>query len=170
MKNKRIFLLLTIVIISIVVNSCKKDSQGAIQSLFLGGTWQLASVLAFNYTGNTQTSIDTLDNDTTCHSTQFFTFPTNNTCTYTNFDCITQTPPVASWSLSANQLFLMANVVCKDTTAAGSSMPFSNAAVINLGQFSMVLQTGDIAPNYSLTKKRRIVQYGFIRQKLAGSD
>jgi hypothetical protein len=171
MKNKRLFLLLTVLIIAIVVNSCKKNSQSPIQQLFTGGTWQLASVLAFNYIGNTQTSTDTLNTDTACHATQFFTFYTNNTCTYTNFDCITQTPASAAWSLSANQLVLSANVVCKDTTAAGKSMPFSNAAILNLGQFSMILQTGDIQPNYSLTKKRRIVQYGFIRQKLAnGTD
>jgi hypothetical protein len=170
MKNRRLLLLLTGLTIALVINSCKKSGQTPIAALFTGGTWQLASVMAFNYTGNSLISTDTLNTDTTCHSTQFFTFNTDNTCTYTNFDCLTQTPPAAKWTLSQNQLFLTANVVCKDTTAAGSSMPFANAAIINLGQFSMILQTGDIQPNYSLTKKRRIVEYGFIRQKLAGAD
>lgn len=144
-----------------VVNSCKKSSQTTIQTLFTGGTWQLASVLVFNFTGNMQTSIDTLN--TTCTQTQFFTFNTNNTCTYTNFDCIPQTPPGATWDLTQNQLVLNAQVVCKDSTAAGSSMPFANAQIINLGQYSLVLLTGDIQPNYSLTAKRRQVQYGFVR-------
>jgi hypothetical protein len=162
MKNKYLFMLISGLVIALMINSCKKTTQSPIAALFTGGRWQLASVLVFNYTGNTQTSTDTLN--TSCTLNQFFTFNTNYTCTYTNFDCISQTPAAANWSLSANQLFLYANVVCKDTTAAGSSMPFANAQIINLGQFSLVLQTGDIQPNYSLTKPRRIVQYGFIRQ------
>ena len=171
MKNKRFFLFLTgLVLVSLVVNSCKKDTQSPIKQLFTGGTWQLASVYAVNYIGNQAVSMDTLNTDTACHATQFFTFNTNNTCTYTNFDCITQSPAAASWTLTPNQLFLETNIVCKDTTKVGSSMPFANAEIINLGQFSLVLLTGDIQPNYSLTKPRRTVQYGFIRQKLAGSD
>ena len=148
--------------IALVINSCKKNTQSPIAALFTGGRWQLASVMASNYIGNTLTSTDTLNNR--CTLSQYFTFNTNNTCTYTNFDCISQTPASANWTLSANQLFLYADVVCKDTTALGSSKPFINAQIINLGQFSLVLQTGDIQPNYSLTKPRRIVQYGFIRQ------
>jgi hypothetical protein len=163
-QNKSSFLLLAIILIALVVNSCKKDNTGSIKTLFTGGKWQLASVLAFNYIGNTETSIDTLNDS--CKLTQFFTFNTDNTCTYVNFDCITQTSTSATYSLTPNQLFLNTNIVCKDTTAAGSSMPFANAGIINLGQYSLVLQTGDIAPNYSLTAKRRIIQYGFIRQPL----
>jgi hypothetical protein len=168
MKKRHLLLLLSGMLVALVINSCKKDNQTAIKSLFTGGTWQLASVTATNYTGNTETSTETLNDS--CSTTQFFTFNADNTCTYTNFDCITQAPPSASWTVTPNQLFLNANVVCKDTTAAGSSIPFANAQIINLGQFSLILQTGDIAPNYSLTKKRRIVQYGFIRQKLTGTD
>ena len=146
-------------------NSCKKTSQSPIQQLFTGGYWELASVYAYNYIGDSEISIDTLDNDTTCHSTQVFTFNTNNTCTYTNFDCLTQTPSPATWTLTPNQLFLQADVTCKDTVAGGTgtSKPFSYCQIVNLGQFSLVLQTGDIQPNFSLTQPRRIVQYGFIR-------
>jgi hypothetical protein len=177
MKSKQPYFFLTcLIIVALIVNSCKKQTQNPIQALFTGGTWQLASVLKLNFTGNTLDSTDTLNTDTACHSTQFFTFYTNNTCTYTNFDCLTQTPPAASWTLSANQLFLQSNVVCKDTSIVngavviGSSQPFLNSAIITLGQFSMVLQTGDIQPNYSLTKKRTVYQFGFIRQKLAASN
>ncbi len=168
-KNARYLLLLSsFLIMGLVVNSCKKDSQSPLQSLFTGGRWQLASVLATNYIGNQEVSIDTLN--TTCDSTQYFTFNANNTCTYTNFDCLPQKTASATWSLSPNQLVLDAQVVCKDTTLAGSSKPFSNAEIENLGQFSLVLMTGDIAPNYSLTQKRRIVTWGFIRETLNGSD
>ena len=161
-NNKSSFLLLAIILTALVINSCKKDNTGSIKTLFTGGKWQLASVMAFNYVGNTQISTDTLNN--TCQLTQFFTFNTDNTCSYTNFDCITQTSSVAPYTLTPNQLFLNTSIVCKDTTLAGSSAPFVNAAIINLGRYSLILQTGDITPNFSLTKKRRIIQYGFIRQ------
>jgi len=165
MKNKNLLLLLSGLIIALVINSCKKDDTGSIKTLFTGGKWQLASVLVFHYVGNSQISTDTLNDS--CKLTQFFTFNTDNTCVYSNFDCITQTSTTAPYSLTANQLFLTAPIVCKDTTAVGSSTPFSYAAIINLGNYSMVLQTGDISPNYSLTQVRRIVQYGFVRQTTA---
>lgn len=167
MKNNRLLLLLTGLIVALVINSCKKSGQNPIEALFTGGTWQLASVQIFNYTGNAQTSVQTLTDS--CKTTQFFTFNKDNTCIYTNFDCITQTSTSAKWSLAPNQLFLMAEIVCKDTSATGTSQPFINAQIINLGQYSLVLNTGDIQPNYSLTKKRRIIQYGFIREKIAGA-
>jgi len=163
MKNKRLWLILTGLSIALVINSCKKNNVSAIQTLFTGGTWQLASVNVFNYTGNTLVSSQNLSDS--CKMTQFFTFSTDNTCVYTNFDCITQTSASATWSLTPNQLFLIANVVCKDNSAAGTSKPFLYAQIINLGNYSLVLQTGDIQPNYSLTKPRKIIEYGFIRQK-----
>ena len=163
MKTKYALLLLSGLFICMVVNSCKKDNQTAIKTLFTGGQWQLASVITTYWTGNQADSTVALD--TACTMIQLFTFNADNTCTYTNFDCITQTPPAAQWALSQNQLFLTANVVCKDTTAAHSSMPFANAGIVNLGQFSLVLNTGDIQPNYSLTKKRKTTQYGFVRIK-----
>jgi hypothetical protein len=158
------------VAISLVVNSCKKETQSPIEQLFTGGTWQLASVVATYYTGNTQDSTKTLNSDTVCSLQQYFTFFTNNTCTYTNFDCLTQTPAAASWSLASNDLYLQAAVVCKDTTEKGSSIPFADAQIVSLGHFSLVLNIGDIQPNYSLTQKRVIIQYGFIRQKVNGVD
>jgi hypothetical protein len=156
MKIKYILLLFTGLMIAMVINSCKKQNQVTIQTLFTGGSWQLASVLATHYVGNTMVSVDTLN--TKCNLTQLFTFNSNNTCTYTNFDCIQQSTASAQWSLSTDEVTLFANVVCKDTTAVGSSTPFANA-------HSLVLLTGDIATNYSLTAKRRIVQYGFVRVK-----
>jgi hypothetical protein len=167
MKNKlNLLLLISGLLIAMVINSCKKDNSGSIKNLFTGGKWQLASITATNYIGNQEISTETLDS--ACMQTQFFTFNTDGTCSYTNFDCIAQTSTTAPYTLAQNQLFLNTNIVCKDTTTAGSSMPFANAAIVNLGQFSMVLQTGDIAPNYSLTQKRRILQYGFVRQTTPG--
>src|SRR3978361_680658 len=129
MKNKRFFLLLTGLAIALIINSCKKTSQNPIESLFTVGTWQLASVQVFNYTGNTLILTQTLTDS--CKSTQFFTFSKDNTCVYTNFHCINQTSASAKWSLTPNQLFLIADVVCKDTSATGTSMPFIYAHIIN---------------------------------------
>jgi len=169
MKKTRWLLLLTVLIVALVINSCKKSGASPISALFTGGYWELASVQVTYYTGNSADSTITLDS--ACTLKQSFTFNANNTCTYTNFDCIQQTTAAAQWSLSSNQVFLMADVVCKDTSAAGSSMPFAYASIQTLGQFSLVLLTGDIQPNYSLTAKRKTIQYGFIRQKNAdGTD
>ena len=162
MKKKHLLLLLSGLVATMVVNSCKKDNQNGIQTLFTGGSWQLASVMVFNFIGNSQTSVDTLN--TNCGSTQLFTFNSNGTCTYQNFDCLTQPTATGPWLLSTNQLYLQSSMVCKDTTTAGSSMPFSNAQIQTLGNYSLVLLTGDIQPNYSLTKPRRQVQYGFVRR------
>jgi len=164
MKYKRLLLFSLGLLTSMVINSCKKENQSAIQVLFTGGSWELASILVFNYTGNTLVSTDTLN--TSCNVSQYFTFNNSGTCSYTNFDCLAQPKANGTWSLTTNQLYLQSNIVCKDTTAAGSSQPFSNAAVFNLGEFSLVLNTGDIQPNYSLTKPRKVVQYGFIREPL----
>ncbi len=164
--KKKYLLLLLIIITGLIINSCKKTGQSPIAALFTGGTWQLASIQITKYVGNTQVS-DTTLNDT---CSQYFTFNKDNTCTYTNFNCITQPTAQGTWTLTPNQLFLNADMVCKDTSATGSSKPFLNAQIFNLGQYSMVLNTGDIAPNYSLTQPRTIVQYGFIRQKVNGSD
>ncbi|HWZ01990.1 MAG TPA: hypothetical protein VNX40_00195 [Mucilaginibacter sp.] len=163
MKSKRALLIITGLLAALIINSCKKTTISPIQQLFSGGTWELASLQTTYYTGNTADS--TVTDSSTCLTNQFFTFNTNYTCTYTNFDCITQTSAAATWSLTGNQLYLQAAVVCKDTTSAGSSTPFSYSQIENLGIYSMVLNTGDIQPNYSLTAKRKIMQWGFIRQK-----
>jgi hypothetical protein len=163
MKKKFLLLcLLGIVMIGLLVNSCKKTSQDYIQTLFTGNQWQLASVQVIHYVGATQLTTDTLN--TKCNLTQVFKFNTDKTCTYTNFDCITQSVS-GHWSLSSNELFLYADMTCQDTTAAKSSKPFQTAKIVNLGQYSLVLQTGDLETYYTTTQVRTITQYGFIRQK-----
>lgn len=163
MKSKRAFFIIGVLITALVINSCKKTGISPIQQLFTGGTWQLASFQTIYYTGNQMDSTKT--DSSACLTSQFFTFNTNNTCTYTNFDCITQTSATAPWSLTDNQLFLQTGIVCKDTSKSGTSKPFAYAQIMNLGIYSLVLNTGAIQPNYSLTAKRKVFVYGFIRQK-----
>jgi hypothetical protein len=157
--KKRYPFLAALIILGLIVNSCKKTGQTPIATLFTGGTWKLASIEVKEFVGN-QGVKDTTMNDT---CSQYFTFNLDKTCTYTNFNCMTQTVK-GNWSLTQNQLFLNADVTLKDTSKSGSSQPFINTQIQTLGQYSMVLNTGDIAPNYSLTQHRRIVVYGFVRQ------
>jgi hypothetical protein len=170
MKNKKILFSLTVAILAIaglVINSCKKDNQNSVETLLTRGKWQLASVMVYNFVGSSQVgTTDTLN--TNCDSTQIFTFNTNNTCGYTNFECIPQ-KSTGSWTLSSDQLTLISNMTCIDTLIGGKvdplpSKPFQNTKIINLGQYSLVLETGDINTFYTSTTKRRIVQYGFVHQ------
>jgi hypothetical protein len=169
MKNKKVFffIIAALAITSLIINSCKKDNGGSAQALITRAPWQLASVLVYNYVGSSQVgTTDTLN--TTCDSTQLFTFSTNNTCTYTNFECIAQKTS-GSWTISGDQLTLMSNMMCADTLVGGipdpkKIQPFINTKIMTLGLYSMVLQTGDINAFFTSTTRRRIVQYGFVHQ------
>lgn len=131
-------------------------------TLLADGQWQLASVQVFNYTGAIENSVDTLN--TACPNTQTFTFNTNGTCTYTNFDCIQQSA-IGHWSLSQDKLYLMSDVKLQDTVASDNSLPFHNARIINLGQYSLILQTGYLNTYYPPNQTRVIYEFGFVRVK-----
>lgn len=164
MKNKIPFLfVLSLVLINVLSNSCKKDKQTSLQTLFTNGKWQLSTVIVTTTTVDTSI-VDTLN--TTCDTTQLFTFNADNTCTYTNFQCKDQPMATGRWSLSEDQLYLNSDIVCQDTISSGtgSSKPFASAQIFNLGQYSLVLQTGDLQSNPTI-KKRTVIRYGFIRQK-----
>jgi hypothetical protein len=170
MKNKiPLAFVLGLVMINLLSNSCKKDANSNIPHLLTSGTWQLATIQVTTYLGDATTSTFTLNDS--CKQTQFFTFHTDNTCTYTNFSCLTQTTS-GTWSLTQNRLFLISDMAVKDTVPGSKgpvrdtiTTPFKNTQIATLGVYSLVLQTGDIQPNYSPTSKRRIVRYGFIKQK-----
>jgi hypothetical protein len=165
MKNKILFFFIAMLLLTgIAVNSCKKDNNSSIQTLFTTGRWQLASVLVYHYLGSSQTSVDTFN--TTCDTTQYFTFPNNNTCTYTNYHCVHQDIATGTWSLTHDQLFLLVNITCTDTLPGGSATthvhPFGYTKILALGPYSMILQTGDIGAYYTSTTKRTVYQYGFV--------
>jgi hypothetical protein len=155
-----------LVLMSMVTNSCKKESQTQlVESLLTRGPWQLASVIRHNYVGDTEEKPDTLN--TACTSSQLFTFTADHNCTYTNFSCITQSKQ-GGWSLTSDDLFLNSSMSCTDTaTVKGvldtiTRMPFVNAKIQNLGNYSLIIQTGDISAYYTSTTKRIIIQYGFV--------
>lgn len=166
MKYKLPFVLFFgLLAVNLLVNSCKKEQRNTLENLLTtGGAWQLASVKYTQFAGDTVKFDTTLNTD--CDTTQIFTFNADNSCTYTNFNCKIQPTARGGWTLSPNRLFLNSNIVCQDTTAVGSSKPFLNAQIVNLGLYSMVLLTGDIQ-NYNNNTKRKVIRYGFVRQKAA---
>lgn len=165
MKGNKLICILTGLLIASLYYSCKKDELSTIDRLLTSGTWELASMQVYNYIGDTQESIDTLNRD--CDVKQYFKFNDDNTCTYTNYYCIEQ-QPTGNWSLSEDKLYMVSDIQLQDTTATGepgTSRPFSNTKILNLGQYSMVIQTGDLQSNYPANQRRRIVQYGFVKQR-----
>lgn len=168
MKRTPLLFCLFLISVALIVNSCKKDNLSHIPDL-LAGNWQVASIEVFNYVGDSQISDVKLD--TTCTITQYFIFRSDNSCSYVNFQCNPDST-TGRWSLTANKLFIVSDMVSKDTTKAsgGTSKPFENTKIVNLGNYSLVLETGDIEPNYSATKKRRVMRYGFVRQKVTATQ
>ena len=162
MKNKTLPLfLLGFVLITLLVNSCKKDKQATIESVLTSSGWQLASVTQTTYLGEAILTTENLN--TSCSLTQIFSFKADNTCTYTNFECLLQNAS-GSWALSPDKLTLYVDMVSQDSTAAGSSKPFATTRIINLGLYSMVVETGPVS-NFSTTVPRKIRRYGFVKQK-----
>jgi len=161
MKNKNIlFFLIALVVTGTVINSCKKEEDSKnIKPLFTNGSWQLSSVMVFNYVGSNGEKTDTLS--TTCGSSQLFTFNSNGTCTYTNFNC-QSTPHSGNWSLSDDGLVMFSNIILDSIPGGKNNQPFTYSKIINIGNYSMVLQTCDVATYFTATTKRKIVQFGFI--------
>jgi hypothetical protein len=163
-KKVLLFGLIFGVLIAFTTNfACKKNNQNYLNTLLTDGHWQFASLVVTKFHGDTTISTDTLYG--TCNLTQNFTFNTNGTCSYTNFSCIQQSA-TGHWLLSSNYQFLMSDVSCQDTTSTtGTSIPFQNAQIINLGQYSLVLKTGDLEQYYAPGQRRTVNVYGFVRVK-----
>jgi hypothetical protein len=143
----------------LAINSCKKSTD-YLPTLLTAGPWQLASLQVKYFTGAFQDSLITLD--TTCNLTQIFRFSNNGTCTYSNFSCRSDTSS-GHWSFSSDHLYLNSDMACQTDT--GKIVPFKSAHINNLGQYSLVLQTGDLDAYYSPSQKRRIYIWGFVRVK-----
>jgi len=166
MKKAPFIFILSLLVLSVFCNSCKKQETSSIENLFSQGNWELATVITTVSVGTTRESEDTLN--TMCDKKQIFSFSKDHTCIYTNFHCKAQPDAAGTWSLSQDQLYLRSDIVCQDTfkLGTGKSKPFENAQIVTLGQYAMVLVTGDIQ-NYSATQRRTVRRYGFVKQKIA---
>lgn len=161
-------MLLGLVGAALLVNSCKKDSGDSISYFLTNGTWTLASVTVSHYVGDTQGQTDTLN--LTCGVTQTFSFNNSGNCNYANYHCITQNTS-GTWSIDQDNLVLHCNMPAKDTltvakvTTMVAVKAFQNALIDNLGQYSLVLKTGDIQSYYKATTVRTITRYGFVHSQ-----
>jgi hypothetical protein len=161
-KHKfRFLFLLGLTAVILLVNSCKKDPNDSVAYFLTNGSWTLASVQVFHYVGDTQSKTDTLN--TTCGLDQKLVFNSNNTCTYQNYHCIAQNSS-GSWSINSDNLTISTTLAAQDTSKGGilKVVAFSAGQIVNLGQYSLVLQTGDIQPFYKATTVRNITRYGFV--------
>ena len=157
----RMLLVLGFVALGLLINSCKKDNSDTVAYFLTAGTWQLASVQTEYLLGNNSLHKDTLN--LTCNLNQVFQFNSNNTCTLSNYHCIAQTSS-GSWQLGPDNLSLQTTMSAKDTLKAAvvTVKAFDNAVIQNLGQYSLVLKTGDTSPYYLATTARKITTYGFV--------
>lgn len=158
------FLLLGVVALTLLFNSCKKDNNDSVAYFLTYGSWTLASVQVFHYVGDTQGKTDTLN--TTCNNTQTFTFNSDNTCAYNNYHCITQNSS-GTWNIGDDNLTLSCNLSAQDTSKSKivNVKAFQTALIDNLGQYSLVLKTGDIQVVYKSTTVRTITRYGFVHSQ-----
>ena len=146
-------------VVCIIINSCKRDNVDNISTLLTSGYWQLASVRQVKFLGDTQLS----DTTTTCDSVQTFTFNKDKTCTFVNFGCAANRIN-GSWSLNSTKLFLMSDLTAPDSTGK-PYQPFGYTRISNLGDYSLVLETGDIQNYYNATDRRTLYRWGFVRIK-----
>lgn len=146
---------------ALVINSCKKDNSDTVAYFLTAGSWQLVSVQTASFVGDTLKRTDTLN--TTCSLNQIFQFKSDNSCTYANYHCITQNSG-GQWQITPDELTLQTTLSVQDTLkgATVTTKAFQNAQIINLGQYSLVLQTGDTSPYYTSKTPRKITRYGFV--------
>lgn len=154
MKYKFFLLLLCgLGITTMLTNSCKKDNSDQLSYFLTNGTWSLASQMVFHYVGDTLKKTDTI----TLACTQKLVFNTNGTSQYQNYNC-NNSSGSGNWNINQDNLTVQSPIIIgKDTL-------FKNAQIINLGQYSMVLQTGSISSYYTSKTVRQITRYGFIHQ------
>ncbi len=134
----------------LLVNSCKKDNNDTPAYFLTQGKWQLASVQIFHFVGDVQqkqTKADTV----LINCTQTVVFKNDNTCTFSNFKC--NNTLNGSWQIDPNSLILKSQGL--DTLS-------KDARIITLGQYSLVVQTGDISTYYKATTVRNITVYGYV--------
>ncbi|OCX50640.1 hypothetical protein BEL04_22990 [Mucilaginibacter sp. PPCGB 2223] len=158
------FALLCLAAVTLFFNSCKKDNGDTLAYFLTNGKWTLASVTVLHYVGDTQGKTDTLN--ATCAADQVYIFNADGTCSYSNYHCITQNSS-GTWNVDQDNLTLSCNMSAQDTSKGNkvTVKAFQAALIDNLGQYSLVLKTGDIQAYYKATTVRTITRYGFVHSR-----
>lgn len=156
-KNKLIFL--CTLVIAFTANSCKKDdTKTSITEFLTRKPWKLALKQRFAYVDNVLVKTDTLESN--CNLTQTLTFKTDNTYTYTNYACTPDTIS-STWALTYHNLYLNLNSII----SVNSKKEENIARIVNLGQYSLSFDTGDVSTGTVITNTSDSVivfRYGFI--------
>lgn len=165
MTKKLNFLLLFFLLIScLTINACKKEDQSSLSLFLTQKPWKLALQQRFAYVNSILVKTDTLQ--TKCALTQTLIFKINNSYTYQNYTCDPNNKIDARWSFTSDQLYLNLNSVISVSAikTANNLAPQNVARIINLGQYSLVFDAGDVnvIPKNRLTDSVIIYRYGFI--------
>ena len=159
-----IITIVSLLAVALLVNSCKKNDKSDSVSYFLtAGNWKLASVQTQSFVGDTLKRTDTLNTNCQVTGGQVFTFKSDNSCTFTNYHCIIQNS-TGSWQLTPDNLNIETNLTAKDTLGKNivTVGAFATAQIINLGNYSLVLQTGYTSSYYTSKTARKITRYAFV--------
>lgn len=162
MKIKYNYILLCLVISSLLTSACKKDKNTAVDSFLTNGAWQLANLQQFTYLGSVLQKTDTINKK--CVINQTITFNTDKSSTYSgNFQCNNQSAK-GNWNLiKKDTIRLQSDLSLKDSTNQ-LTQPFRDSRVVNLGQYSLVMETGDIGAIFSSRQVRKILRYSFVHK------
>lgn len=155
MTRKPKLLLLLVLLCAFAVNSCKKDNQTSLTTFLTRQPWKLALKQRFAYVNSVLVKTDTVQSS--CSLTQTLNFKTDNSYTYQNYACANNTIS-AKWSFTADYLYLNLNSVIAVNTTKAQNV----ARIINLGQYSLVFDAGDINTVHLPTDSVIVFRYGFI--------
>ncbi|MGI4752068.1 MAG: hypothetical protein ACRYFB_15650 [Janthinobacterium lividum] len=155
MTKKLYFLILPALLICFAINSCKKNDQASLSDFLTQKPWKLALKQRLAYVNSALVKTDTLEN--ACKLSQTLTFNSNHNYTYQNYSCASGNIN-AAWSFTSDYLYLNLNSIISINSAKVQNV----ARVINLGQYSLVFDAGDINTIHKTTDSVIVFRYGFI--------
>lgn len=156
MIKKLHFLFLPVLLFTCVaINSCKKSDQTSLTNFLTQRPWKLALKQRLAYVNNALVKTDTLESN--CKLSQTLTFNTNKSYTYLNYVCKSDAIN-AQWSFTPDYLYLNLNSIISINSTKAQNV----ARIINLGQYSLVFDAGDINTPHKTTDSVIVFRYGFI--------
>ncbi len=159
-KRPKIFFLPILLLVCFAINSCKKNDLVSIKDFLTRQPWKLALKQRLAYVNNALVKTDTLESN--CKLSQTLNFNNNGKYTYQNYSCANGSLNSA-WSFTPDYLYLNLNSVISVTTATANNPSKQNVArIINLGQYSLIFDAGDINTIHKITDSVIVFRYGFI--------
>ncbi|RYE29999.1 MAG: hypothetical protein EOP42_13120 [Sphingobacteriaceae bacterium] len=136
-------------------SACKKNDRASLTDFLTQKPWKLALKQRLAYLNNALVKTDTLESN--CQLSQTLTFNNNGNYTYQNYACANRNVS-AGWSFTPDYLYLNLNSIISINSDKAQNV----ARIINLGQYSLVFDTGDINLTRKATDSVIVFRYGFI--------